>query len=37
MEIDEITREYNLEREDILAALAYTARIVAGEEIGAHA
>jgi len=37
MEIDEITKEYDLEREDVLAALAYAARIIAGEEISAYA
>ncbi len=31
MEIDEITREYDLEREDVLAALAYAAQMIAGE------
>jgi uncharacterized protein (DUF433 family) len=34
MEIDEITEEYDLATEDVLAALAYAARIVADEEIG---
>jgi uncharacterized protein (DUF433 family) len=37
MEIDEITTEYDLEREDVLAALAYAARIIVGEEISAYA
>jgi uncharacterized protein (DUF433 family) len=37
MEIDEIIKEYDLEREDVLDALAYAARIVAGEEISAYA
>jgi uncharacterized protein (DUF433 family) len=37
MEIDEITSEYDLERENFLAALAYAARIVAREEISAYA
>lgn len=37
MEIDEITKEYDLEREDVLAALAYAARIISGEEISAYA
>lgn len=37
MQIDEITKEYDLEREDILAALAYAARMIAGEEIGVYA
>ena len=35
MEIDGITNEYDLEREDVLAALAYAARMIAGGEIGA--
>jgi uncharacterized protein (DUF433 family) len=37
MEIDEITKEYDLEREDVLAALAYATRMIAGEEIGVYA
>lgn len=37
MEIVEIIMEYDLEREDVLAALAYAARTIAGEEIGTHA
>ncbi len=37
MEIDEITKEYDLEREDVFAALAYAARMIAGEEIGVYA
>lgn len=37
MEIDEIIKEYDVEREGVLAALAYAARIVAGEEINAYA
>lgn len=37
MEIDEITEEYDLEKEDVLAALAYAARMIAGEEIGVYA
>jgi hypothetical protein len=28
---------YDLEREDVLAALAYAARMIAGEEIGVYA
>lgn len=37
MKMEEITEEYDLETEDVLAALAYAARIVAGEEIIAYA
>jgi uncharacterized protein (DUF433 family) len=37
MEIDEITKEYDLDREDVLAALAYATRMIAGEEIGVYA
>ena len=37
MEIDEIVREYDLQKEDVLAALAYAARVIAGEEITAYA
>jgi len=37
MEIMEIAVEYDLEREDVLAALGYAAKIVAEEEIGAYA
>lgn len=37
MKMEEITEEYDLETEDVLAALAYAARIVAGEEITAYA
>lgn len=37
MEIMEIVVEYDLEREDVLAALGYAAKIVAEEEIGAYA
>jgi len=29
-------KEYGLQREDVLAALAYAARIIAGEEITAY-
>lgn len=31
MEINEVAEEYGLEREDVLAALGYAAKIVAGE------
>ena len=37
MQIEEIAKEYDLEREDVLAALAYAARMIAGEEIGVYA
>jgi len=37
MEVAEIAREYDIEKEDILAALGYAAKIVADEEIGAYA
>jgi uncharacterized protein (DUF433 family) len=37
MEIDEIIKEYDVEREDVLDALAYAARIVAREKISAYA
>jgi len=37
MEINEVVEEYGLEREDVLAALEYAAKIVAGEEIRAYA
>ncbi len=37
MQIDEIAKEYDLEREDVLAALAYAARMIAEEEIGVYA
>ncbi len=33
MDIVEIVREYDLQKEDVLAALAYAARLIAGEEI----
>jgi len=35
MSIEEVMREYELEREDILAALAYAARLVAQEQVRA--
>jgi len=31
----EIAREYDIEKEDVLASLGYAAKIVAGERIGA--
>ena len=37
MEIEEIVKEYDLQKEDVLAALAYAARIIAGEEITTYA
>jgi uncharacterized protein (DUF433 family) len=37
MEIVEIVKEYDLQKEDVLAALAYAARVIAGEEITAYA
>jgi uncharacterized protein (DUF433 family) len=37
MEINEIVQEYDLQKEDVLAALAYAARLIAGEEISAYA
>jgi uncharacterized protein (DUF433 family) len=37
MEIEEIVKEYDLQKEDVLAALAYAARVIAGEEITASA
>ena len=37
MDIAEITKEYDLEKEDVLAALAYAAKVVAGEDICAYA
>jgi uncharacterized protein (DUF433 family) len=37
MGVNEIAKEYDLEREDVLAALAYAARMIAGEEITAYA
>ena len=37
MEIDEIVREYDLQKEDVFAALEYANRLIAGEEISAYA
>lgn len=37
MEIHEIIREYDLQKEDVLAALAYATRLIAGEEISLYA
>jgi uncharacterized protein (DUF433 family) len=36
MEIDEVAKEYDLQREDALAAMCYAARIIAKEEIRAY-
>ena len=33
MSIEEVMREYGLEREDVLAALAYAAQLVAQEQV----
>ncbi len=37
MEIVEIVKEYDLQKVDVLAALAYAARVIAGEEITIYA
>jgi uncharacterized protein (DUF433 family) len=37
MDIIEIVTEYDLRKEDVLAALAYAARLIAGEEITVYA
>ncbi len=37
MDNAEIIKEYDIEKEDILAALAYAAKVVAGEDICAYA
>jgi len=37
MQIEEIVTEYDLQKEDVLAALAYAARIIASEEITTYA
>jgi uncharacterized protein (DUF433 family) len=37
MEIEEIVKEYDLQKEDVLAALAYAALVIVGEEITAYA
>ena len=37
MQIEEIVKEYDLQKEDVLAALAYAARIIASEEITTYA
>jgi uncharacterized protein (DUF433 family) len=33
MTIDEVTEDYDLTREDVLAALSYAAELIAGEQI----
>ena len=33
--VEDVMRQYNLTREDVLAALAYAAEIIASEEVGA--
>lgn len=37
MEINEVAEEYGLERQDVLAAIRYAAKIVAREDICAYA
>jgi len=37
MEIEEIVKEYDLQKEDVLAALAYAARVIEEEEITTYA
>ena len=37
MEIVEIVKEYDLQKEDVLAALAYAARVIAGKDIASYA
>ena len=37
MAIEEIAKEYDLQKVDVLAALAYAALVIAGEEITAYA
>jgi len=37
MEIVEIVKEYDLQKEDVLAALAYATQVIAGEEITVYA
>jgi uncharacterized protein (DUF433 family) len=37
MQIEEIVKEYELQKEDVLATLAYAARLIAGEEITTYA
>jgi uncharacterized protein (DUF433 family) len=37
MEINEVVEEYGLEKQDVLAAIKYAAKIVAKEEIRADA
>jgi uncharacterized protein (DUF433 family) len=37
MEIEEIVKKYDLQKEDVLAALAYAALVIAGEDITSYA
>jgi uncharacterized protein (DUF433 family) len=37
MEIVDIVKEYDLQKEDVLAALAYATQVIAGEEITVYA
>jgi len=37
MEIVEIVKEYDLQKEDVLAALVYATQVIAGEEITVYA
>jgi uncharacterized protein (DUF433 family) len=37
MQIEKIVKEYDLQKEDVLAALAYVSQLIAGEEIIAYA
>jgi uncharacterized protein (DUF433 family) len=37
MAIEEIIKEYDLQKVDVLAALAYATRVIAGEEISVYA
>jgi len=37
MAIEEIIKEYDLQKVDVLAALAYATRVIAGEEIFVYA
>jgi hypothetical protein len=34
MNVEQVAEEYDLEREDVLAALGYPAEVVAGERVG---
>ena len=37
MEIKEVAEEYGLNREDVLAAIGYAAKIIANEDVSAYA